>query len=285
MKSVARGTVTGVALLVLLLAGGCAQKPPDSATEELAEFNERNDPYEPLNRKFYAVNSTLDRNVLHPVATGYRDGVPAPVRGHLHNVLTNLGNPAQFTNDVLQGRPRKAGNTFMRLLINTTAGVGGVFDVAADLGYPDHDTDFGLTLALWGVPSGPFLFLPVLGPSDPRDAAGYGVNSTLDPLTWLSFGGSKALGTTRFVTSAVDTRSRLLDATDSIDRTALDPYATYRSLYQQHRESQIEEGQKDLPGTVPNWYAKRDGAVQPSPGEAVPALVSPQLAPAVSTKP
>ena len=277
--------MAGAALLILLSASGCAVKPPDSATEELAEYNERNDPYEPLNRKFYEVNTALDRAVIHPVATGYRNVVPAPVRSHVHNVLTNLANPAQFTNDVLQGRPRKAGNTFMRLLINSTAGIGGVFDVASDLGFPDHDTDFGLTLALWGVPSGPFLFLPVLGPSDPRDGVGYGVNSAMDPLTWLGFGGSKALGYSRFVTGAVDTRSRLLDATDSIDRTALDPYATYRSLYQQHRESQIEEGQKDLPGTVPNWYAKPVAAVQPSPASAVAPLVSPQAAPPASTVP
>ena len=271
--------------LAAVLASGCATRPPASDQEAVAEFNERNDPYEPVNRKFYAVNEVLDRNALRPVASAYRDTVPGSVRTHVHNVLSNLGNPAQLTNDVLQGKPRKAGNTFMRILINTTAGVAGVFDVATGLGFPDHDTDFGLTLALWGVPSGPFLFLPVLGPNDPRDAAGYGVNTTLDPLTWLSFGGSNAVGTTRFLVSAVDGRSRVLTDTDAIDRSALDPYATYRSLYQQHRESAVEDGQSDLPSTVPNWYANTVAHVQPAPPDTLPTLVSPELAPPPSTAP
>ncbi len=271
--------------LAAVLASGCATRPPASDQEAVAEFKERNDPYEPANRKFYALNEVIDRNALRPVAAGYRDTVPGAVRTHVHNVLANLGNPAQLTNDVLQGKPRKAGNTFMRILINTTAGVGGVFDVATGLGFPDHDTDFGLTLALWGVPSGPFLFLPVLGPNDPRDAAGFGVNITLDPLTWLSFGGSNALGTTRFLVSAVDARARVLSDTDAIDKTALDTYATYRSLYQQHRESAVEDAHADLPATVPNWYAKPVADVQPAPPDAVPPLVSPQFAPPPSTAP
>ncbi len=270
--------------LAALLTASCAATPSGS-NEDLAEATERNDPYEGVNRKSFAVNESLDRNALRPVATGYRDAVPGTIRSHLHNVLSNLGNPAQLTNDVLQGKPRKAGNTFMRTLINTTAGVGGVFDVASGLGYPDHDTDFGLTLALWGVPSGPFLFLPVLGPSDPRDAVGYGVATTLDPLTWLSFGGSNAVGTTRFVASAVDGRSRVLSETDAIDKTALDPYATYRSLYQQHRASAVDDGRKDLPATVPNWYASSNDAVHPAPPSSLPPVVSPSLAPPPATLP
>ena len=188
-----RAVTAGAALVALAaLVAGCAPKP--TTPEGVADYNERNDPLEPTNRRLFAVNEALDHNVLHPVASGYKDVTPAPVRSHVHNVLSNLGNPAQFTNDVLQGKPRKAGNTFMRLVLNTTVGVGGVFDVATGLGFPDHDTDFGLTLAIWGVPNGPFLFLPVLGPSSPRDGAGYGINTTLDPLTWLSFGGSATLG-------------------------------------------------------------------------------------------
>ena len=283
-KSRARATAAGVALVVVAaLMAGCAPKP--TSADDLADYNERNDPFEPTNRKLFAVNEALDHNVLHPVASGYRDVTPAPVRSHLHNVLSNLGNPAQLTNDVLQGKPRKAGNTFMRLVLNTTAGVGGVFDVATGLGFPDHDTDFGLTLGIWGVPGGPYLFLPVLGPSSPRDGAGYGINTTLDPLTWLSFGGSATLGYARFGTAAVDTRARLLDQTDAIERTALDPYASYRSLYQQHRESALEDGRSDLPATVPNWYSGRKDALNPAPPQAPKPDVSPSLAPPASLVP
>ena len=110
---------------LLLLVGGCAPKPPASQPDELADYNERNDPLEPTNRDFYAVNNAIDKNLLRPVAVGYTDYVPGTVRSHLHNTLSNLGNPVQLANDVLQGHPRKAGNTFMRLLINTTAGAGG----------------------------------------------------------------------------------------------------------------------------------------------------------------
>ena len=273
-----RTLMPAIATALLLLAG-CAPKPPASQPDELAEYNERNDPLEPTNRTFYAVNDTIDRNVLRPVARGYRQGVPATVRDHVHNTLSNLGNPAQFANDVLQGHPRKAGNTFMRLLINTTVGAGGVFDVATGWGFPDHDTDAGLTLAVWGVPDGPFLFLPVLGPSNPRDAVGYGTNSALDPLTWVSFGGSTTFGVVHFVSSAVDSRSRVLTETDAIEKTALDPYATYRTLYQQHRDSEVEAARADLPATVPAWYAKPAAAPQPAPADRTPPIVAPRDAP------
>ena len=94
-----------------------------------------------------------------------------------------MTSPALFINDVIETKPRRAGDTFVRFVVNSTAGIGGLFDVASSLGYPYHDSDFGTTLALWGVPEGPFLFLPVLGPSNPRDAAGFGVDVAFDPLT------------------------------------------------------------------------------------------------------
>ena len=103
-------------------------------------------------------------------------------------MLSNLGTPVQLGNDILEAKPRRAGDTTMRFLINTTIGVVGIFDVAKDLGYPDHDSDFGMTLALWGVPDGPFLFLPVLGPTNPRDATGFAVDIAADPFTWVGRG-------------------------------------------------------------------------------------------------
>ncbi len=239
----------------ILLVAACATKPPASDPEALAEYNELNDPLEPTNRKFYVVNDALDRNILHPVAVGYREAVPETVRVHVHHVLSNLGNPAQLSNDVLQGKPRKAGNTLMRLLINTTVGLGGVFDVATDWGFPDHDNDFGLTLSVWGIPEGPFLFLPVLGPTNPRDAAGYGANSALDPLTWISFGGSATFGWVRFGAGAVDSRERVLDATEldpeDRPRPVCDLSQPLHAVPQQRDGGGPDRPAGDGPGLVP----------------------------------
>ena len=266
------GTVVQWTLVACVwLTGACATKPPANRPEELAEYNETNDPLEPTNRKFYAVNNALDKNLMHPAASAYRDVTTPTLRMHVHNVLSNLGDPAQFANDVLQGKPRKATDSFMRLLINTTVGIGGIFDAAKGMGFPDHDNDFGLTLALWSVPSGPFLFLPVLGPTNPRDAVGYGMNTVLDPLTWVSFGGSTTLGWTRTVAAAVVTRERLMDETDAVDKTSLDPYAAFRSLAQQHREAEIAAAKPDKPG-------------QPAPDKRN-QVPDPQLAPSSKVEP
>ncbi len=244
------------AAIMSLAIAGCSNQAHVVKADESADPGAAPDPYEPLNRRFFAVNSALDKNILHPVATAYASAVPPKARASVHNTLSNLNNPAQFANDVLQAKPRKAGNTFMRFIINSTVGVAGLFDVASGWGYPDHDTDFGLTLAFWGVPDGPFLYLPVLGPTDPRDAIGYGANSALDPLTWVSFGGHASLGWARFGAGAIDGRSRLLGATDTIDKTALDRYATYRSLWEQHRAAAIANAKQDLPATTPAWYSR-----------------------------
>ncbi len=243
-----------------------------------ADFQEV-DPHEGINRDLFAVNDALDRNVLKPVAVGYVDTAPSSVRRHVHNVLSNLGNSAQLANDVLQAKPRKAGNTLMRLLINTTLGLGGIFDVATSLHFPDHDTDFGLTLAVWGVPEGPYLYLPIIGPSNPRDAIGYGANSALDPFTWVSFGGSATFGLARFGVAAIDGRSRYLSTTNTIDKTALDRYATYRSLYRQHRAAVELAAARDLPATTPDWFpASGTAETPPSIGARTPPGVSPSPA-------
>ena len=236
---------------------GCATPPPASDAAATAEFRENNDPFEPANRVGYAINDGLDTYFLAPVARAYRFALPNAVRQPIHNVLSNLTTPVYFINDVVQTRPRRAGDTFMRFIINTTAGVGGLFDVAAKLGYPYHDNDFGVTLALWGVPEGPFLFLPILGPSNPRDATGYGVDVAFDPLTYVPSGhGLRTLDDVRIGVAAVDARSQVLDEVDSVKKTALDPYATFRSLYRQNRESTINRVRTEDRSTVPNWYSK-----------------------------
>ena len=236
---------------------GCATQPPASDAAATQEFQENNDPFEPANRVGYAINDGVDTYFLAPVARAYRFAVPEVIRQPVHNVLQNLTTPVLFINDVVQTRPRRAGDTFMRFVINTTAGVGGLFDVAAKVGYPYHDNDFGTTLALWGVPEGPFLFLPVLGPSNPRDATGFGVDVLFDPFTYVPSGhGLRTFEAARIGVSAIDARSQVLDEVDSIKKTALDPYASFRSLYRQNRTSTIDRIRTEDRSTVPNWYAK-----------------------------
>ncbi len=245
-----------VPLVALLLAAGCATPPPASDKDATADFQQLNDPLEPTNRFFYRVDDGLDTYILRPVAVVYRK-VPTEIRTPIHNVLSNISSPVIFANDVMQTRPRRAGDTMMRFLINTTAGVGGLFDVASGLGYKSHDNDFGITLALWGVGEGPFLYLPVLGPSDPRDATGFGADVALDPFTWATFGGSNTLNVSKFVAGGIDTRERLLDPIDQVKKTALDPYATFRSLYRQNRQSQIDTTRDDNRPTTPAWFPQR----------------------------
>ncbi|HEX2940384.1 MAG TPA: VacJ family lipoprotein [Rhodopila sp.] len=251
------------ALACVLTVSACATKPPASDPDSLAEYEQTNDPLEPTNRVFYAINNGLDTVILKPLAQAYRFAVPHPIRTGVHNVLTNLGTPVQLTNDMLEGKPRRAGDTVMRFVINSTVGVLGIFDFATGWGYPNHDADFGLTLASWGVPEGPFLFLPVLGPTDPRDAGGFGVDIALDPFTWVGNPHDTAVRVfnwTRYGLNAVDARERVLDSIDQIKKTALDPYATFRSLYRQHRHAQVEELRNDHRATVPAWF--------PQPAEA-----------------
>lgn len=237
--------------------GGCAKPPPANDPDAVADFKETNDPLEPTNRVMYKFNNGIDTVIMRPAARAYRFLVPSPVRNGIHNVLSNLGTPVEFSNDVLEGKPRRAGDTTMRFLINSTAGVLGIFDFAKNWGYPDHDADFGMTLALWGVPEGPFLFLPVFGPSNPRDGIGLGVNAAMDPFNWIGQGAAvRALDWTRFAVNAIDERERHLDDIDSVKRTALDPYATFRSLYRQHRHAQIDDARNDTRATIPVWFPR-----------------------------
>jgi phospholipid-binding lipoprotein MlaA len=266
------GLALTLALSGLAALGGCATSPPASDPQALSEYRSTDDPLEPTNRLFYRVNDALDGAILRPVAVAYRSAVPQPVRDHTHDFLVNLSNPVTLADDMLQGKPRRAGDTFMRLLINTTVGLGGIFDVAEGWGWPQHDTDFGVTLALWGAGDGPYLFLPLFGPSNARDAVGIGGDLALDPFNYVGRGTTvTALYWSRFGVSAVDARSRHIDDIDTIKRTALDPYATFRSLYQQHRAAQVAQTRADNRHTVPAWFP------QPAPAPAAATTPSPNL--------
>jgi len=264
--------LVGATLTAYLAA--CATPPPADDPEALADFRQTNDPLEPTNRVFYKIDDGLDTYILKPAAQAYRYVLPEPVRTGIHNVLNDVGAPVRLTNDALEGKPRLAGDTAMRFLINTTVGVAGIFDVAKNLGYPDHDNDFGLTLGKWGVPEGPFLYLPVLGPSNPRDASGFGVDMGIDPFTWIGRGSTAftIASWSKTAISALDTRSRLIDAIDQVKKTALDPYATFRSLYRQNRAGKLETLRSDDHATIPVWWpqaAKADAAAQ-SPTQTTP---------------
>ncbi len=237
----------------LLGLSGCATKPTDPTA--LADYEQTNDPFQPANRFFYRIDNTLDAYTLKPVAQAYVWLIPLPGRTGVHNVLTNLSSGPRFFNDVFEGKPRLAGDTFMRLLINSTVGIGGILDVASGWGYPFHDSDGGLTLAIWGVPEGPYLFLPLLGPSTSRDATGFGIDVALSPFTYVPRGyGLLTLNTVRYGVGVVDARSEVLGDLDQIKRNALDPYATIRSLYRQHRRAEIQAVREDHRMTVPDWY-------------------------------
>lgn len=261
-------------LAQVLLVAGCATPPPVSDPDALAEYRATNDPLEPTNRVIYRINNGLDQAILRPAAVAYRDVVPEVVRTHTHQFLTNLANPVTLADDMLQGKPRRAGDTLMRLLINSTVGVVGVFDVATGWGYPAHDTDFGVTLALWGLPGGPYLFLPLFGPSNPRDATGIAGDYAMDPFTWVGRGTAvTALDASRFGVAALDARAAHIDDIDQIRQTALDPYATFRSLYQQHRAAQIQQTRDDNRATIPAWFPQAAAAAPPSARTPEPGAV------------
>jgi phospholipid-binding lipoprotein MlaA len=236
-------TILALGLLVLL--GACAEVPTDPDAK--AEFEQTNDPLEPMNRKVFAFNNQLDHYVMEPVARGYRDTVPDPAQQGVHNVLVNLHAPYVAGNDLLQGDPAQAADMLGRFLINSTFGLLGLRDVVASSGGAKaHDNDLGLTMGHWGVGEGPFLMLPFFGPSNPRDTTGLVANFWADPADAVLGNYGTWPVALRFGVNAVDTRVELLDPLDEIKRSSLDLYATLRSLYRQQRRSALE---KDSPQT------------------------------------
>jgi phospholipid-binding lipoprotein MlaA len=231
--------------LVLVALAGCATRPPASEPEALAEFELNNDPLEPFNRGMYAVNTAIDTVALRPAAVAYRAVVPGPVRDGVRNALGNLRGPTILMNDLLQGDMERAGRTAGRFLINSTLGIGGLVDVAAwQFGIRGHEEDFGQTLATWGVGEGPFLLLPVLGPSNPRDLLGLGVDAVASP--WFWFGQGEVVEILRWIRgglTVLDAREGVLDALDAMNATSLDPYATLRSAYRQRRAVEIRNAE------------------------------------------
>lgn len=224
------------------LAAGCATPPPSDDKEGLAEYNQINDPLEPLNRTIFDFNDTVDVYVLRPVAQGYRAVVPPFGRDRVADFLDNLKSPMYFANDLLQGNPGQAGTTVARLLVNSTFGVLGVMDVAKHMGMSGHKSDLGQTLGSWGVEEGPYLVLPLFGPSNPRDTAGMVAESFGDGLDiYLQDNHMKWVSWIRTGVSGISLREAYLDPLDDVKRTSLDYYSAMRSLYRQRRAAQIND--------------------------------------------
>jgi phospholipid-binding lipoprotein MlaA len=235
------------------------------------------DPFEPINRKVMAFNDDLDSAVLRPVAVAYRDHMPRPVRHGVSNVLGNIADVWSFFNSTLQLKLRQAAELGGRVVINSVWGLGGLVDVASDLGLEHRSEDFGQTLGRWGVPSGPYLVLPVLGPSSVRDAAAtLTLDRYMDPLTHIDH---LPVRLSMFGLRAVDTRTNLLKVTNVLDDIALDRYTFTRDAYLQRRFAEVSRGRPALPPLDPGdtWDGRDD-----SPAPAVPAATTPPVGAQVS---
>ena len=256
------GLAATLALGLALTA--CAARPDPANREAVAEFEQTNDPLEPLNRAMFVVNDGLDTLLLRPAAEAYRIFIPPEVRTGVRNVLGNLRSPVILLNDVLQGETQRAGTTLGRFVLNTTLGVGGVFDVATGFGLPGHGEDFGQTLAVWGAAEGPYLFLPILGPSNPRDLIGTGVDAVSSPFAWIS--GDQWLDTltaARIGLQAIDTRDGLIEPLDALRQGSLDPYAALRSAYRQRRAAEIRNPEVSSPAARGTGFGAGTGIEGP----------------------
>lgn len=228
-----------VAIGAIALAGvGCA-------SQKLADPR---DPWEPFNRGVFAFNEGVDEAILKPVATVYRDVTPALVRAGVSNFLSNLDDAWSFVNNLLQLKGRSAVDNFFRFGVNTTFGLAGVLDVASEMEIERHSEDFGQTLGYWGVGPGPFLVLPMFGPSTLRDALGLRVDMVGDIASTVEPTGAR---NSLRVLNVIETRAGLLSVTSALDDVALDKYLFAREAYLQRRRNAIYDG--DPPEERVDW--------------------------------
>lgn len=243
---------------IMALTAACTALPEDKDAKAAA--TEVNDPLQPFNRSMLAFNSAIDDVVLEPVARIYEGVVPDPARMAVGNALDNLSEPVTLMNDLLQGEFVRARETTVRFVLNSTFGLGGTVDFMGAVGIKRHTEDFGQTLAVWGVPEGPYLVLPLLGPSNFRDLAGFGVDSFADPVN-RTFRGHRAKWAPYARTGAdvIHTRSELLGKLEELERTSIDYYTTVRSVYRQHRQSEILNGMTPPAGDIFRETGEADG--------------------------
>jgi phospholipid-binding lipoprotein MlaA len=219
-------------LLFALMMTACASMQTASSIPR--------DPFENFNRSMFLFNTSLDENVIKPVATGYADYVPSFIRTAVGNFLGNLGDVWTAVNNYLQGKPRDGSSDVGRVALNSTFGLLGLIDVATPIGLPKHDEDLGQTLGVWGVKSGPYLVLPFFGASTVRD----GVAKLVDLFygDTLNYIGNQRLENTSRVVRVIDDRAAFLDSSSLMEIAALDPYQFYRDAYLQRREARVRDG-------------------------------------------
>ena len=249
-------------LLALGVVAACIGAPSGARAQDNV-----NDPFEGANRGLFAAHEAVDQAVIEPIARGYRAVAPEPMRNGVVNFLRNLRAPVIFANDVLQGEFARAGVTAARFGVNTTIGVLGALDAAEGMGLERHNEDFGQTLAVWGMAEGPYIFVPILGPTNLRDGAGRIIDMALDPLAWAEFDGYAGARAARGLATGVSARERLLETVDGVRRDALDPYVSIRTSYGLLRASAIQNGRNDVQD-LPEFEEIPD--LSAAPEEALP---------------
>ena len=251
---------------------------PAPATDALAI----EDPFEGMNRRFYAVHQAIDHAILRPLALGYSHATTGGIRQGLHNFVTEVGEPVVFGNDVLQLRVKRAATTLVRFVVNATVGVAGLLDPATRMGLAHHDNGFGTTLGHYGIRPGPYIFLPLIGPTDFRDVIGTSVDFYSDPVGRIHYPkrGYVLLGIG--IVSGLDQRAQAEPDLQRIESMGTDSYATLRSLFLQQREADIHGDQpvriQDLPSFDDDAPASAVPAPSPAPAATDPGVAAPSAA-------
>ncbi|MEX3967193.1 VacJ family lipoprotein [Paraburkholderia sp. EG286B] len=248
MKKNQAALTMAAASLALLVTSGCATGPD----------RKPGDPFEPANRAIFTFNDKLDTYVAQPVAKGYQKVTPQPLRQAITNFFSNIGDVDNFANNVLQLKITDAVQDLMRIAMNTTFGLGGLIDFATLAGLPKHHQDFGLTMGHYGMPAGPYLVLPLFGPSSVRDGIGMAVDVKFNVINYFE----PAVRNPMYLAQFISARADLLGATDLLKQAALDPYSFVRDAYRQQRESLIR-GSRGNNAPLPN-YGEPDGEATPN---------------------
>jgi len=243
------------ALLAVLLCGLLAATPADASTKKAPKTGEATvsdsdaseyDPLEPLNRGIYYFNYAVDAAVLRPVTLVYRTAVPERGRAMVSNAVANAYEPVVFFNSVLQGDAQNSFATFWRFIINSTFGLGGLFDAASSVGLQARVTDLGQTFAIYGADAGPYIVLPIIGPSNLRDAFGRLGDAFMNPVSYMD----NAVFYTELGVTAVDARSRNWQVINDIYTDSIDPYSTFRSGFTQHRAESVKKAKRQRDASI-----------------------------------